>query len=78
MAKEGFVLNKPGVRKLLRSDEMKAVCNTHARTICARCGDGYNVSTYTGRNRANASVFAESASAKRDVFENNTILKALK
>ena len=71
-------LNKRGVRELLRSEEMKAVCKERAEEIRNRCGDGYDCDAYTGKNRVNARVWASSAKARRDNARNNTILKALK
>lgn len=78
MAKAKVVLNKNGVRELLQSDEMKAICEEHANRIVGRLGDGYTVSSMTGKTRVNASVYAESSAAKRENMENNTILKALR
>jgi hypothetical protein len=71
-------LNEAGVRALLKSPEMMAICQQHASDIASRAGDGYVVSTYTGRNRVNASVGAETAKAKRDNMKNNTLLKAVR
>ncbi|MEG1075253.1 MAG: hypothetical protein RSD23_08080 [Ruthenibacterium sp.] len=73
-----IVLNGAGVRKLLQSEEMKALCEKHAAAICARCGSGYEISTYTGKNRVNASVKAVTSKARRDNQNNNTLLKAMK
>lgn len=72
-------LNPEGVRELLQSPEMEAVCREHAEAIAARAGgDGYSVTTHTGRTRVNASVYAASAKAKRDNMKNNTLLKAVR
>ena len=71
-------LNSDGVRKLLKSPEMKAICEEHAATIRDRCGDGYESDSYTGRNRVNARVWASSRKARQDNAKNNTILKALR
>ena len=70
-------LNSDGVRKLLQSNEMKAICEEHANEALGRLGDGYAVTSMTGKNRVNASVFAESNKAKKENMESNTILKAL-
>ena len=78
MAKVKVVLNKSGVRELLQSAEMKAICEEHANRTLGQLGEGYTVTTMTGKTRANASVYAESATAKRENMENNTILKALR
>ncbi|NCC07075.1 MAG: hypothetical protein EOM30_03270 [Clostridia bacterium] len=69
-------INRAGVRELLRSQEISAICEARAQAISARCGRGYEVSTYTGKNRANASVHAATPKARRDNIKNNTILKA--
>ena len=71
-------LNSSGIRELLKSQEMKAICEEHAEAIRARCGDGYESDSYTGRKRAHATVWTSSTKAKRDNAENNTILKALR
>lgn len=70
-------LNPEGVRQLLRSPEMMSICSSQAQAIAARAGAGYEVSTYTGRNRVNASVHAATRKARRDNMKNNTLLKAL-
>ena len=71
-------LNEKGVRELLQSPEMAAICKEHAQTIANRAGEGYMVTTYTGRTRVNASVYAATDKAKRDNLKNNTLLKAVK
>ena len=73
-----ITLNKSGVRELLRSEEMKKVCEEHAEAALLRLGPGYEVTTRTGKNRVNAQVAAISFKAKRDNLKNNTILKALR
>jgi hypothetical protein len=77
MAKVKFELNRNGVRELLRSPEMMAVCQGYANRALGSLGDGYEVSTMTGRNRVNAEVRAETFAARKENLENNTILKAL-
>lgn len=78
MAKVKVTLNRSGVRALLKSEEMKAACAEKAQTVRARCGTGYATDTYTGKTRVNAMVWADTAQARRDNAENNTLLKALK
>jgi hypothetical protein len=77
MAKVKFELNRNGVRELLKSPEMMAVCQGYANRALSSLGDGYEVSTMTGRNRVNAEVRAETFAARKENLENNTILKAL-
>lgn len=70
-------LNREGVRRLLRSEEMAAVCRQYADKAADRLGDGYEVSEHVGRNRVNASVRTKSAEAVRDNYKNNSLLKAV-
>lgn len=77
MAKVKIVLNRSGVRALLRSDESEAFCQALAQKAADRLGEGYEVSSYKGKNRVNASVRAETYQAKSDNLKNNTILKAV-
>lgn len=71
-------LNSAGVRELLRSPEMMAVCEGHANAALSRLGAGYEVTTRTGKNRVNASLHAKTSAARRENAQNNTILKALR
>lgn len=71
-------LNSEGVRELLKSDAMKAYCRQLAEGIAGRAGEGYEVTTFTGATRVNASVMAATNAAKRDNMKNNTLLKAVK
>ena len=76
MSKVKFELNRAGVRELLRSPEALSVCQTYAGAVRNRAGEGYEVDTYVGKNRANASVYAATYEARKDNYENNTLLKA--
>ena len=78
MADFRIELNSEGVRELLRSPEMAAICQAHAQAIAGRAGNGYTVTTYTGVSRVNASVMTETVEAMRDNLKNNTLLKAVK
>ena len=49
----------------------------YAQATKAKAGDGYSVSTYSGKNRVNVSVHAETKKAVSDCMKNNTLLKAL-
>lgn len=71
-------LNSNGVRELLRSNEMREICEAYANKAGSRLGEGYAVSSMIGKSRVNASVYAESYEAKKENAENNTILKALR
>jgi len=71
-------LNRAGVRELLRSSEMMAICKEHADATAGSLGSGYEVTTHTGKNRVNAEVAAVTYAARKENSENNTILRALK
>lgn len=71
-------LNSDGVKALLKSSEMAAICQGHAQSIAGRAGSGYEVSVYTGKTRVNASVSAVTAESIRDNLKNNTLLKAVR
>ena len=73
-----FTLNRSGVRELLKSQEVMSVCKEHADATRSNLGDGYTVTTRTGKTRVNAEVAAYTQKARQECFENNSILKALK
>lgn len=77
MARVEIVLNREGIKSLLKSEEMMSVCKEYAEQIRQKCGDGYEVSPYVGKNRVNVSVSAETLEARKDNSENNTLLKAM-
>ena len=78
MAKVKIQLNSKGVRQMLRSNEMMAICREHADAAAQRCGDGFSVNTHRGKKRVNAEVYAETFRAKRKNQKDNVILKALR
>lgn len=78
MSKMQFKLNSDGVSSLLKSAEMQKVLESKAAAIKNRCGDGYEQDIYVGKNRANAMVRAETTKAKKDNYNNNTLLKAVR
>lgn len=78
MSKVELKLNRAGVKELLKSEGVMSACAEVADSICSRCGDGYVVSKYTGKNRVNASVYAKSIEARVDNAKHNTLLKAMK
>ena len=49
-------LNRAGVRRLLKSKEMQAICTEPAEEIAARCGEGYAVDSMQKETRAIATV----------------------
>ena len=75
--KVDFKLNSGGVRELLKSSEMMAICKGYADSAIGRLGDGYEVSTYVGKTRVNAEVRAVTYQAKAENLRDNSILKAV-
>ena len=73
-----FELNSQGVRELLRSPEMMGICKEYADKAQSKLGDGYEVTTHTGKTRVNAQIKAETYKARKDNAKNNSILKALR
>ena len=71
-------LNRDGVRELMQSDKMLAICKKYADAAAVRCGNGYEVSTWKGKTRVNAQITAETFLARRENQKHNTILKALR
>lgn len=70
-------LNREGVRAMLRSSEMQETCRHYADLARAKLGEGYEVTTYQGKNRCNASIAADSYKARKENLEENKILKAV-
>lgn len=73
-----FKLNRKGVREFLKSEAVKNMLEEKAKAIQQRAGDGYEVSTYVGKTRANASVRANTVKAIQDTKKNNTLLKVVR
>ena len=73
-----FELNKEGVKSLMQSPEMLSICKQYANNAQARLGEGYEVTTHTGKTRVNAQVAAVTYEAKKDNADHNTILKAVR
>lgn len=70
-------LNSAGVREVLRSDGMRSMLEAEARQRASGLGSGYGVNTFTGRNRVNAEIAAETPEARKDNLKNNTLLRAI-
>lgn len=78
MAKLKIELNENGVRELLRSNELKSICTQLATKTQSSLGEGYEVTSYTGKNRVNASIRATTRKTIKEAKENYSIMKALK
>ena len=62
-----------GVRELLKSSDMMAVCREEAERIADQYGGDAEISEYVGSNRVNVSVCAPFSEASQD----NSFLKAV-
>lgn len=72
-----FELNSSGVRQLLQSAEVRAVCEGAAGQALRTLGPGYTTDTRTGRNRIRVEVRPETPEAHRENRKNNSVLKAV-
>lgn len=77
MSNVKVVLNSDGVKELLKSKEMKDICLSYANNALSKLGDGYEVTSMTGRTRVNAEIKATTFESRKENLEKNTILKAL-
>ena len=78
MSKLKFELNKEGVRQLMRSSEMMAVCESYAKKAYKELGKGYKVDKYVGTNRVNVSVATDTQAAREENSKKNSILRAVR
>ena len=78
MKKVKVVLNKGGVRALLKSPEATQICMEHARATQAAAGPDYEVTEHRYPERNGASVHPANAKGARDNLENNTLLRSLR
>nr|DAU98173.1 MAG TPA: type I neck protein [Caudoviricetes sp.] len=77
MSKMELTLNRAGVRRLLRSEEMTEACMRIAQSAQAQLGDGYEAEARHYPERNGASVFAVSRKAQQENADTNSILKAV-
>lgn len=73
-----FELDSNGVQELLKSPEMQAILDSYAQETANRAGTGYAAETHIGKKRAYANIYAETYKARKDNWDNNTLLKSLK
>ena len=78
---EKFVLNRQGVRELLKSPEMDAVLRTHADETYGAIDylqEEYAVKRIDGGSRVYYSIAAQTPHARNANAKYNTLLKALR
>ena len=76
-----FELNRAGVRELLQSSEMQGILREASENIRSNAegmtGLEYRADVKVGKNRAVATIAADSAKAYYENLSHNTLLKAL-
>lgn len=77
MARIEIELDTAGVGALLKSEDVRNECEKIAQKAKRKLGDGYEITTYTGATRSNASIAAVTVNAKKENMKDNRILKAL-
>lgn len=77
MSKVEVKIDSKGARDLMRSEEVMQLCESYANDAMSKLGNGYLLTSYIGKNRLNVSIKAMTREARRDQYENNTILKAI-
>ena len=77
MARSRIVLNRRGVRELLRSPEVLRDMRRRAEAIAQRAGDGMEASAMVGAGRARASVITATARAREAEATNRALTRAL-
>lgn len=77
MAKVTVILNRKGIRDLLRSEQVRADLVRRAHNIAAAAGDGHTVDSQIGRNRARAAVITTSIPAMIREARDRNLTRAL-
>jgi len=81
MSKVDFKLNRAGVRELLKSSEVQRICMEHANMtlqVASGSSSGYVAEPRNYLERSGAAVRADTCEARKDNYDNNTLLKALR
>jgi hypothetical protein len=77
MANVRIVLNRKGVRDILRSPGVLADLRRRAERIAAAAGPGHEVDSEVGRNRARESVRTDTIDAMVNEATSRTLSRAL-
>lgn len=75
MGKTKFVLNRKGVREVLKSPQIAAACMERARSMQQAAGEGYVAEERNYPERKGAAVYPATREAYYDNLENNTLEK---
>ena len=81
MAKKGLVLRRNEIKKMLKSEEIAEVCKQEAEAIKSTAeaisGQEYGMRQVKLKTRVGFNVYPETKEAKKDNFENNTLMKSV-
>lgn len=77
MAEGRIVLNRRGVRQLLRSPEVLADLKHRAEQIAAAAGPGMEASAMVGKGRARASVITATSEARKAEATRRALTRAI-
>jgi hypothetical protein len=78
MAKSArIVLNRAGVRELLKCPGVQADLARRAERIAAAAGPGMVAESYVGRNRARSRVYTQTPEARRAEASDRTLTRAI-
>lgn len=72
-----IVLNRRGVRELLRSPEILRDLERRANNIARAAGPGHEVDSAIGRNRARAAVFTDTFEAAHNEATSRSLTRAI-
>lgn len=78
MSKVKVILNRGGVRALLKSPEAAQICMQHAIATQAAAGSDYEAAARHYPERNGAAVHPANYAGYRDNMENNTLLRSLR
>lgn len=78
MAATKVKLDYAGIGSLMRGPEMEQAVASVGKDIVIRAGRDYKCTTHDSGQRKTANVYPISEEAKKDTYENNTLLKAMK
>jgi len=78
MAQTRIVMNDAGVRNLLKGSEISGLVIEKAADIASRCGNGYVAAApHSSASRTIVNIYPETAEARQDNYDNNTLKKEL-
>lgn len=77
MGKYEIVLNSNGVRELLQSQWIQAICEEQAQLMLNQLGADYEMESFLGFDRVHVLVKTGNDRAAQQNLDDNTILKAV-